>query len=72
MAGVNITRVAYTSNSVETADLLTGQMHMTFAGVRQMAPLIQSGKVRALAVGSAQPSPLFPGTPTVASTVPRF
>ena len=36
-------------------------------------PLVQSGKVRALAVTSLQPSPLFPGMPTVASAgLPGF
>jgi tripartite-type tricarboxylate transporter receptor subunit TctC len=33
---------------------------------------IKQGKIRALGVGSLEPSPLLPGVPTIASTVPGF
>jgi tripartite-type tricarboxylate transporter receptor subunit TctC len=35
-------------------------------------PHIRSGRVRALAVSTAQPSALAPGLPTIASTVPGY
>jgi len=35
-------------------------------------PFVKSGKLRALAVTSAQPSRLFPDLPTVAATVPGY
>jgi len=35
-------------------------------------PHVKSGRVKALAVGSAAPSPLAPGLPTVAATVPGY
>ena len=35
-------------------------------------PQVKGGKLRALAVTSAQPSALAPGLPTIAATVPGF
>ncbi len=35
-------------------------------------PHVKSGRVKALAVASAGPSPLAPGLPTVAATVPGY
>jgi tripartite-type tricarboxylate transporter receptor subunit TctC len=73
MAGINIVRVAYTSGSQEIADLLSGQMQMTFGTAVEMSPHVKSGRLRPLAVSSAQPSPLFPGLPTVAASgVPGY
>jgi len=52
--------------------LLGGQVHMTIDG-SQLLPHVKSGKLRALGVTSAQPSPLFPGMPTIASSgVPGY
>ena len=40
---------------------------------RSAAPLMKSGRLRALAVGSAKPSPLAPGVPTLDSSgLPGF
>ena len=36
------------------------------------APTIKAGTTLALAVTTAQPSPLLPGVPTIASTIPGF
>src|SRR4029079_4179300 len=49
-------------------DLLTAQVQVMFATPTAVAPHIKSGKLRAVAVGSAQPSPLFPGLPTIAAS----
>ena len=40
--------------------------------VQTAAPHIKSGKLRALAVTSAQPSALYPELPTLAATVPGY
>ena len=39
---------------------------MTFANATSRAPQVKSGKLRALAVTSAEPSSLLPGLPTLA------
>jgi tripartite-type tricarboxylate transporter receptor subunit TctC len=43
-----------------------------FATPSSAIPHIATGRVRALAVTSAAPTPLAPGLPTVASTVPGY
>ena len=73
MAGVNIVSVPYSSGSAALADLLSNQVQVFFQGGAAMSQLVKSGKLRALAVASAQPSALFPGLPTVAASgVPGF
>jgi tripartite-type tricarboxylate transporter receptor subunit TctC len=73
MAGLNIARIAYTSGAQEIADLLSGQVQLSFGTAIEMSPHVKSGRLKALAVSSAQPSPLFPNLPTVASSgVPGF
>ena len=66
MAKVKLTRVPYKSGSQQATDLLSGYVQLMFASA-SMTPYIKSGRLRAVAVGSAQPSALFPGVPTVAS-----
>src|SRR5689334_18966166 len=69
MAGVNITRVPYSVGSQEITDLLGGRVQMTVGPGPEMAPHLKSGKMKGLAVTTAQPSPLFPDLPTVAAAV---
>ena len=72
LAGVKITRIPYSSGATEVLDLLSGRMQMTFGPAVETSQLVRSGKLRALAVTTAQPSPLFPELPTVAATVPGY
>jgi tripartite-type tricarboxylate transporter receptor subunit TctC len=67
-AGVNIVRVPYSTISQESGDLLGGRVQMTVTSITSAAPNLQSGKLRALAITSLQPSPLFPSLPTVAAS----
>ena len=43
-----------------------------FPNMPTAAPHLKSGRMKALAVTSAQPSALLPGVPTVAATVPGY
>ncbi len=73
MAGVNIVRIPYKSAATQIADLLGGQVQMTFSTTGAATPHVNSGRLRALAVTSAKPSTLAPGLPTVAASgVPGF
>jgi tripartite-type tricarboxylate transporter receptor subunit TctC len=67
-AGVDIVHVPYKGNAAALKDLLAGQVHMMFSNAGSIAPYLQSGKLRALAVTSAEPSALIPGLPTVAAS----
>lgn len=66
MANVNMVRIPYKSGSQESADLMSGQVQIMF-GSASMTPYVRAGRLRALAVTSKDPSPLFPELPTVAS-----
>jgi tripartite-type tricarboxylate transporter receptor subunit TctC len=68
MAGVNIVRVPYKGNAPALNDLIAGQVQLMFVTAATGAPHFASGRLRALAVTSAEPSILAPGLPTVASS----
>ena len=73
MAGVKIVIVPYKSGAQETADLIGGHVPLTFGSAGQVAPQIKAGKLRSMAVTSAQRSTLFPDYPTMAeSGLPGF
>ena len=67
MAGINITWVPYKGGGQAAASVLAGETEVVFAEAAASTPHIKSGRLRALAVTSLQPSALFPGMPTVAS-----
>ena len=73
MAGINIVRIQYKGIGESVIALVAGEIQILFASTAALAPHIASGKVRALAVTSAQPSALAPGLPTIsASGVPGY
>ena len=73
MAGVDITRIAYKGAGPAMNDLLGGQVQIVFATAGSVTRYISSGRLKALAVTSARPSPLAPGLPTVAAAgVPGY
>jgi tripartite-type tricarboxylate transporter receptor subunit TctC len=72
-AGVNLTHVPYKGAAPAANDLLGGQIDMQFATLAKMSQFGQSGRLRALAVTSAQRTPAWPDVPTVAeSGVPGY
>ena len=72
MAGVNILLVPY-KGAVGITDLIAGQVHTSFAGFVQTMPHVRAGRLRAIAVSSAQRSALLPDLPPVAEAgVPGY
>ena len=72
MAGVNIVHVPYKGSGPGLTDLMGGQIQVQFIAASVAPPLVKAGKVKALAVTTAQPTALVPGLPTVAATVPGY
>ena len=68
MAGVNVVRIVYKSGATQMADLTGGQVQMMFANAGAVSSFVKAGRLKALAVTSAQPTALFPGLPTVAAS----
>jgi tripartite-type tricarboxylate transporter receptor subunit TctC len=73
MAGVNTVRIPYKGTGPALAAVMSGEVHAMFGSAGGAAPHVKSGRLRALAVGSAEPSALTPGVPTLqASGLPGF
>ncbi|HYC44179.1 MAG TPA: tripartite tricarboxylate transporter substrate binding protein [Burkholderiales bacterium] len=64
MAGINIVHVPYKGNAPAITDLLGGHVEMNFSGVPALVPHINSGRVRAIAIGSLKRFPALPDVPT--------
>ena len=72
LAGVQIARIGYKGSGYAVNDLIGGQVQLMFATSGSIAPHVKSGRLRALAVTSAQSSALAPGLPTIAASVPGY
>ena len=73
MAGVDLVRIGYKGTGPALMDVMAGQVKMIFATTTSSLGHVKSGKLKALAITSAQPSPLTPGLPTVAASgVPGY
>ncbi len=68
MAGVNIVRISYKSTGQAVNDLIGGRVQLMFVSLAGAIQQVKAGKLRALAVTSAEPTALFPGLPTVAAS----
>jgi tripartite-type tricarboxylate transporter receptor subunit TctC len=73
MAGVNMVRIPYKGTGPAMTAVISGEVHTMLASAGGAAPHMKSGRLRALAVGSLEPSPLAPGLPTISSAgLPGF
>lgn len=63
-AKIDIQHIPYRGGGTVISDLLGGQVSCAFATVPTLAPYIKAGRLRALAVTSAQRTRLLPNVPT--------
>jgi tripartite-type tricarboxylate transporter receptor subunit TctC len=56
--------VPYKGPAAATTDVMGGQVHCGFLATPTVLPHVKSGRLTALAVSTAQRSPLAPGVPT--------
>src|SRR5690606_23830435 len=63
--GVKLLHVPYKGSGPLTTDLLGGQINMSFDTITPVLPHVKSGKLRALAVTTAQRSKALPDVPTL-------
>jgi len=64
--GIDIVHLPYKGSAGALADVVAGHVQVTIAGLQTAQPHVRSGKLRALAVMSAQRAPAFPDVPTLA------
>lgn len=72
MTGVQMQHIPYKGDTPMLTDLVGGRVSLAFGTAVAFLPYVQSGKLTALAVTDAKPSPIAPTLPTVADTVPGF
>jgi tripartite-type tricarboxylate transporter receptor subunit TctC len=64
-AGIDVVYVPYKGSAASVTDLLAGHTQFTIDGLTGLYPLIQDGRVRALAIARAQRWPDLPEVPTL-------
>jgi tripartite-type tricarboxylate transporter receptor subunit TctC len=72
LAKVKTLHIPYRGAGPAMTDLMGGQVEMFFGTAAAVAPFVERGQLRALAVTSAVPSAAFQGVPTIGSTVPGY
>jgi tripartite-type tricarboxylate transporter receptor subunit TctC len=72
MAGVNLVHVPYHGSPPALSDLLAGQVHVMFDNVASSIALIRAGRLRPLAVTTAERSPTLPDIPTISDFMPGY
>ncbi len=71
-AGLFAVHIPYNGGNPAQLALLSGQVDFNFDNLATASGNIKSGKLRALAVTTAQRSPALPDTPAVSETLPGF
>ena len=71
-AGFFAVHIPYSGGAPSQLALLAAQVDYTLDNLASAAPNLRSGKITALAVTSAQRTPLLPDVPTIAETLPGF
>ena len=72
LAKVELRHIPYKGGSSADLDVVAGHIDMTMGAPATLAPLLAAKKLNLVAVTTTQPSPAFPGTPTMASAVPGY
>jgi tripartite-type tricarboxylate transporter receptor subunit TctC len=71
-AGIRMVHIPYKGSAPAVAAVLGGETSISFATTPAALPHIKAGKLRALAVTSAQRSPVVPEVPAMAETLKGF
>ena len=66
--GIFVTGIPYRGGGPLLTDVLGGTVPMTFINQDAALPHVKAGKLRAIAVSSAQRNPLYPEVPTIAES----
>jgi tripartite-type tricarboxylate transporter receptor subunit TctC len=68
-AGIQMTHIPYKTATAANLAVLGGEIPILFTAVAGITPLLESGKVKMIALSSRERYPLMPGVPTIAETV---
>ncbi len=72
LAKVDMLHVPFRGGPPAIAEIVAGRVDMMFGNLAEILPHIRNGGVRAIAFTSVPPSPVLPGVPTIAQTLPDY
>jgi tripartite-type tricarboxylate transporter receptor subunit TctC len=72
MAGTDVLHVPYRGAAPAVTDVATGAVTMSFTSLAAALPLLQDGKIRAVAVTSRERMPQLPDVPALAEAGPEL
>jgi tripartite-type tricarboxylate transporter receptor subunit TctC len=67
-AGIELVHIPYKGTAPALTDLMSGRLSLMISDIGPSLPFIKTGQLKALAITSAQRSPLMPNLPTVAES----
>ena len=68
-AGIGVEHIPYKGTGPAIADLVGGQIQTLIGGVAGLLPHVKSGRLRPIAIASANRSTVLPEVPTIAETI---
>ena len=72
MAGIKLVHVPYKSTGAAMPEFIAGQTDLMVGGMLGSQPFYESGRLRAIAVTTAQRWPSLPQLPAIAETLPGY
>ena len=72
LAKVKINHIPYRGAGPALTDVLGGQVDMMFATAAAVSPFVDSGRLKALGVTTADPSPAFKGIAPIGTSLPGY
>ena len=72
MAGVKLVHVPYKASALAMTEVMGGQMHATCTAAPTLSLIAGGQKARVMGVTTRAPTPLAPGLPTIAETLPGY
>jgi tripartite-type tricarboxylate transporter receptor subunit TctC len=70
--GIDIQAVPYRGDAPANAALIAGEIQLGVMPMATTLPLVEAGRLKALAIGGANRVPATPNTPTIGETIPGF